>query len=825
MKITETLFFLSALLLVYTYVGYPSLLKLLARLFPRRHEMDERSEPTVTFVISAYNEEDVIGEKIENTLRIDYPRRKFRVVVVSDASTDRTDEIVRAHGERGVRLIRMEERGGKTAGLNVALASADTDIVVFSDANAIYHPMAVRKMVRHFADRTVGYVVGYARYQETADTEAGTCENAYWELEMRIKKWESDFSSVVGGDGAIYAIRRELYEPLQPDDINDLVNPLQIVSKGYRGIFDPEAWCSEKPAGNFRKEFQRKVRITNRSFNGFLRFLGDWKLLRTPRFTWQILSHKILRWFSPYLLLFVFGLSLPLKQGGVPWILGRLFLFGVMLLGILSIAGYLGKRKSILSYFYYFLLMNLASATGIYLRVRGKTIRTWDTVRGSGSGGGMPLGILAFPAVVGLCLIVPMILFLADLGLLDGACRLCAYLSAALLFYTYLGYPAVLALTCRREAGPVIRADWCLPNVTLLTVAYNEEKVIGRKIENSLQLDYPRDRFRIVVASDGSTDRTETIVRENRSHGVDLFPFAPNRGKVAALCDAMEHIHSEIVVMSDANVMYEPQAIRKLVRNFNDPRVGAVSGKVILAKDNLSYGNAEDSYYIIEHFIQRMEGKTGELIGADGAMYAIRRSLFHPPAMDTVLDDLAIPMSIAREGHRVVHEAEAVGYEPNEQEIGEEFRRKIRIIAGGFQYLLRGPGLPGLSCPSLLFKFVSHKVLRWCSGLLTLMLFLALAENSLGSVAPDRYLVGAFYGMFGAFAAAALAHVMRGMKNWRVLGMLHYLCMLNLASLAGFYLGVLGNQNVTWRADAAKNWWRVPLASGCKTGQPDRGEP
>ena len=267
----EMLLVIFSVLLVYTYLGYPLLLGLLARVFARPHVKDEDYRPAITLIISAYNEETVLRDKLHNTLELDYPRDKFRVMVVSDGSTDATDAIVEEFADQGVLLVRPEKRQGKTAGLNLALEQVDGDIVVFSDANAIYDRNVLRKLARNFADPQVGYAVGHARYQMDEQTAAGASEGSYWNFEVRLKQWESDFASVVGGDGAIYAIRTSLWEPLQKTDINDFVNPLQIVAKGYRGIFDAEAWCSEQPAGEFSKEFGRKVRIVNRSFNGLLR--------------------------------------------------------------------------------------------------------------------------------------------------------------------------------------------------------------------------------------------------------------------------------------------------------------------------------------------------------------------------------------------------------------------------------------------------------------------------------------------------------------------------------------------------------------------------
>jgi cellulose synthase/poly-beta-1,6-N-acetylglucosamine synthase-like glycosyltransferase len=306
--------------------------------------------------------------------------------------------------------------------------------------------------------------------------------------------------------------------------------------------------------------------------------------------------------------------------------------------------------------------------------------------------------------------------------------------------------------------------------------------------------------LRIMVASDGSSGGTDQIVSRYRERGIELLAFPVNRGKISALNDAMQSIDSEIVVLSDANVFYTPAAIGKLVRNFADPRVGAVSGRVVLKNDTLSYGAAEQSYYGIEHLIQEREGSVGALIGADGAMYAIRRSLFTPPGADTILDDLVIAMGIARQGHLVVHEKEALGYEENLLELKGEFRRKVRIVAGGYQCLLRAAVLPRLSQPLLLFCFVSHKLLRWVSGFLLLSLMGVLVQIQARSGSP-------FFGallavLFCALLVALLVQLFPNLKGFKPANLCHYFFMLMAASLVGCYLGVTGRQKVTWRGGA-----------------------
>jgi len=791
---------LVTLLLAYIYAGYPLILLVLARCFPRRHHTDDRFEPTITLVISCRNEENVIKAKLENSLRLDYPPEKLTVMVVSDCSGDATDSIVLSFRNRGVILVRQEERKGKTSGLNLALARVTSDIVIFSDANAMYDRFAVRGLVRHFADDRVGYVVGDARYENSAETAAGNSEGTYWHLEEKIKQWESAFSSVVGGDGAIYAIRRNLYEPLLETDINDFVNPLQIVAKGYRGVFDRDAWCSEKPAGEFQKEFARKIRIANRSFNGLLRVPGACNPFKVGRFAWQLVSHKLLRWLSPLFVMIHFALAIAADQHHPLGSPALCFTWLYCVVALLALIGWWedgkGKTAALFHIPYYLVLMNVASTIGILLKLKGEVITTWETVRGNYTFRNRVITLvpILLASIVVVCLYRIFQWF--DVGLIFMHAAAMGLVSV--LAYTYLGYPIVVAALARLSPVETEQDEGFLPDVTLLIVAYNEEQNIETKLVNSLELDYPHDRLHIVVASDGSTDRTNSIVQTYADRNIRLLPFHPNQGKTSALTKAMARISSEIVVFSDANVVYHPHAIRRLVRHFSDSRVGAVSGKVILLNSTISYGAAENQYYHIEHFVQEQEGKTGTVIGADGAMYAIRRALFLAPPPDTIIDDFAIAMNIARAGYLVLHDKEALGYEDNLAEIDFEFRRKVRIIAGGIQCLLTGNALPHPGQRMLWFKFLSHKVLRWFSGVQTLLLLFLLLE--ICRIGGNVLFSSMLCLLLAVVLVAVVGQVVPVTRKIVAVNLLHYMFMLKLAALVGCYVGFFGRQNVTWRA-------------------------
>ena len=377
----EVIFWLLAAVVVYVYAGYPLLLVVLSALGARRPVRTAETEPSVTLIVSAFNEAAVIAEKIRNSLALDYPREKIEIVVISDASDDGTDEIVGQFAAQGVRLLRMNDRGGKTLGLNAGVRSANGEIVVFSDANAMYLPDAIRKMARNFADPQVGAVVGESTY---ADAEGGAqkSESLYWKYETGIKRLETQIGSTVGGDGAIYAIRRSLYRDMRADALSDFVNPMQIVMAGYRCIYEPQAQSVEEAAEGFEKEFRRKVRIVNRAWR------ATWTLpalLNPVRFGWfslELISHKLLRWLMPVFLVAVLLLNVLLVERSplYSWLLVLQLVFYA-----LALAGYLTRGRPtqprLLYVPYYFCLVNIASARGIIEAYRGRTYTTWATPR------------------------------------------------------------------------------------------------------------------------------------------------------------------------------------------------------------------------------------------------------------------------------------------------------------------------------------------------------------------------------------------------------------------------------------------------------------
>lgn len=341
----------------------------------------ESDLPTISFILNAYNEGAVLREKLINTLELNYPRSKLDVMVLSDASSDQTDQIAREFADQGIRLFRSEERVGKSENLTRFIPESKGSLIVFSDANSIYQPDAILRLVSHFEDPRIGYVVGAQRYLRRQDHAEHDSENQYWELELKLKEWESNVSSVVGADGAIFTMRKELFEPLLASDINDFLGPLKIIQKGYRGVFEPQAVCYEAPVSSMQRNFFRKVRIITRSLQAVCQVptvLLPWK---TGWFAIQVWFHKVLRWFSPVFIgLLLLGAGLDVTRGGFQ---GKAIF--IAFLAWLAIAGlYLippFRRIPIVSTACYALVVNAAALVGLVLAFTGRNIKTWKPDR------------------------------------------------------------------------------------------------------------------------------------------------------------------------------------------------------------------------------------------------------------------------------------------------------------------------------------------------------------------------------------------------------------------------------------------------------------
>jgi cellulose synthase/poly-beta-1,6-N-acetylglucosamine synthase-like glycosyltransferase len=378
--IAVLLFWTSLAAIVYAYIGYPLVLTVLSPFLSK--PVQKRSlTPSVTLIVSAYNEEKAIEEKIRNSLALDYPREMLDIMVVSDGSSDRTDEIVRAWSPSGVRLLRVEGRVGKTACLNRAVPEARGEIVVFSDANSVYDRNALKEMVANFADPGVGCVTGHTKYlggNGTVDQSIGI----YAQLEKLTKRRESAIGSCIGADGAIFAIRKELYRPLKGTDINDFVIPLNVVRQGYRTVFEEGAWCVEETAKEPEREFSRQVRITNRTLRAiFKKKLGFLSSPEHTLFSFELLSHKVAKFLVPLFLTsaLVSNLALTGAQGFYRLLI--LLQAGFYALAVLERGFVSALLEKVMSACRTFAVVNAAILNGWITYARGRDFTTWKPHR------------------------------------------------------------------------------------------------------------------------------------------------------------------------------------------------------------------------------------------------------------------------------------------------------------------------------------------------------------------------------------------------------------------------------------------------------------
>lgn len=375
--------------------------------------------------------------------------------------------------------------------------------------------------------------------------------------------------------------------------------------------------------------------------------------------------------------------------------------------------------------------------------------------------------------------------------MIEQIAKIIFWFSFFMITYVYLIYPLFLFIWSCFNSKSVKKKDIIL-DVTLLIAAYNEEEIIEKKIKNSLALDYDPDKLKIVVASDGSTDKTVDLVKKFENKRITLFDYNQRRGKMGTLNATVEHIDSEIIVFSDANTMYKEDAIKKLVRNFYDESVGVVSGNVILEGSEVCFNQPEKIYWQYEHFIQLRESSCNSMLEADGAMYAIRRHLYVSPPDETILDDSVIPMLIAKQGYRIVYDHEALGYEDTSPNLKTEFRRKVRITAGGVQAIKFGSGIPGRKHKLLLFQYISHKLLRWTLPFFFILIFI----SNIALINKKFYLI--IFIIQNLFYATAILGLIFQKKYYKILSTATYFCAVNAAAAVGMVKGILNKQSVRW---------------------------
>ncbi len=377
-------FWLCVAMIVYTYVGYPILLRILAS-FIRRSLPEPSEEPAITLLICAHNEAGSIGEKLRDSLALRYPSDKLQILVASDGSTDETDEIVSSFADQGVSLVRILRQSGKTHAQNVAVHQSRGEIIVFSDATTRYHPDALRYLAGQYEDKQVGAVSGsYVYVDASRNSPTGAGAQAYASYDNTIRRLQSQVWSISGCCGCIYSVRRALYTPLADDIISDLVQPLHILRQGYRVSFEPRALAWESSTVSPRREFSMRVRVVSRALAGLLsvpQLLLPW---RSPWTAFQLWSHKLLRWIVPLFLVGMFSSSAFLLHS--PFyraaFLAQALFYSVAFLTWL-VPFHRGWRT--LSLPLYFCTVNLAIVGGLIQLLRGNRYTIWNPERRGGA--------------------------------------------------------------------------------------------------------------------------------------------------------------------------------------------------------------------------------------------------------------------------------------------------------------------------------------------------------------------------------------------------------------------------------------------------------
>jgi poly-beta-1,6-N-acetyl-D-glucosamine synthase len=385
--LASNIFWWGIIVVFYTYLGYGLLIFIISKVkrrYPVYNKPSDNNLPSVSFVVAAYNEEDFIEEKISNTLSLDYPKDKLKIIFVTDGSTDRTPEIIARFPD--VQLFHESGRNGKIHAVNRVMKFVQTPIVIFTDANTVLNREAVKNIVRHYQADNVGGVAGEKRIlSKSTDAASGAGEGLYWKYESFLKKKDSEVYSVVGAAGELFSVRTDLYEP--PDRnmiIEDFYLSLRIASKGYRFIYEPEAYAMETASASVAEEWKRKVRICAGGFQAMVKLSYLLNPFKYGILTFQYFSHRVLRWtLAPLCLPLIFAANVFLASTGNAFYIFALIL--QLLFYITALIGrMLGDRKVPIPGFfvpYYFSVMNLSVYAGLVRYLRGKQSVVWERAK------------------------------------------------------------------------------------------------------------------------------------------------------------------------------------------------------------------------------------------------------------------------------------------------------------------------------------------------------------------------------------------------------------------------------------------------------------
>lgn len=365
-------------LVVYMYAGYPVLLFLMGSLRRAKPTPKANKLPRVSLIISAYNEEDVIREKIQNSLALEYPKDRLEIVVASDGSTDRTTAIAGEFKDARLKIFDLPRRG-KNGTLNVVIPETRGDVILFTDANGKFQKDALTAMMRHFADKNVGCVCGELIYLEADDNAVANGYNIYWRYDQQLKRLESRLACLLGANGSIFAIRKNLYRTLDGAVSNDMVLPIQIAAQGYEVVYEPESISREAGSKDAAEELGRRSRIVGRGIRGVGYVMPDILKGRRVLLLWELLSRKLLRYLTPALLGGLLVSNAFLTTGLYRWTLaGQILFYGAALLSMALRK--VGLHIPGLSLPHYFVLGNVAAAMGWWKVLAGRELTKWETV-------------------------------------------------------------------------------------------------------------------------------------------------------------------------------------------------------------------------------------------------------------------------------------------------------------------------------------------------------------------------------------------------------------------------------------------------------------
>jgi biofilm PGA synthesis N-glycosyltransferase PgaC len=384
----QYIFWISCWIVFYNYAGY-AIIVYFINIFSRKAAGAAKTDyfPPVSFIVAAFNEEDVIREKILNSLEQDYPSDKMEILFITDGSSDGTMDIIREYP--AISLLHQRERKGKSAAINRVVENAKNEILIFSDANTILNKDAVKNIVRHYMDKKVGGVAGEKKVLSAASgpgkggpDEVGAGEGLYWKYESFLKKLDSEFYSVVGAAGELFSVRKQLYTPV-PDKVilDDFVISLKIAEKGYRFLYEPEAYAMELPSFSFGDEQKRKIRIAAGGFQAIGMLSSLLAFWRKPRLSFLYISHRVLRWTASPLCLVLAFISngiLSVLSPGYPYKI--LFLAQLAFYGMAFMARNpaLKQRFKLLKLPYYFVFMNISVIQGFFRFLRGNQPAAWE---------------------------------------------------------------------------------------------------------------------------------------------------------------------------------------------------------------------------------------------------------------------------------------------------------------------------------------------------------------------------------------------------------------------------------------------------------------